>query len=289
MRTFKINLLDKETEHGFMPTLTAYLIDGNPNSREVRPAVVVVPGGGYMYVSFREGERIALNFSTAGFHTFILDYATSPHIHPLPLLNIAKALEIIRENAEEWNVAPDKIAVCGFSAGGHLCASISTLWNDKELFGTDEEKNRLHRPDYTILSYPVISCDEYAHRGSFITLTGQEEKTPLWDKLSLEKHVDKNTPPAFIWHTGEDTGVPAENSLLYTMALRKNNIPVELHIYQDGPHGMSVVSDETFWKVDKFTRNYPWIKQAIEWLYLRFGITKLDNPALLNNSVNTLS
>lgn len=289
MRTFKINLLDKETEHGFMPTLTAYLIDGNPNSREVRPAVVVVPGGGYMYVSFREGERIALNFSTAGFHTFILDYATSPHIHPLPLLNIAKALEIIRENAEEWNVAPDKIAVCGFSAGGHLCASISTLWNDKELFGTDEEKNRLHRPDYTILSYPVISCDEYAHKGSFITLTGQEEKTPLWDILSLEKHVDKNTPPAFIWHTGDDGGVPAENSLLYAMALRKNNIPVEFHLYQDGPHGMAVVSDETFWKVDKFTRNYPWIKQAIEWLYLRFGITQLENPALLNDSLNTLS
>lgn len=289
MNIFRMNLLDKETEHGFMPTLTAYLLDGNPNEKEIRPAVVIVPGGGYTHVSYREGERVALNFSTAGFHTFILNYAINPHRHPLPLMNIAKALEIIRENATEWGVASDKIAVCGFSAGGHLCASISTLWNDKEIFGNDEKNNRLHRPDASILCYPVISCDDYAHKGSFIALTGQNEKTPLWDKLSLEKRVDKDTPPAFIWHTGDDNGVPAENSLLYTMALRKNKVPVELHIYQDGSHGMSVVSDEVFWKVDKFTRTYPWTKQAIEWLYLRFGITQLKNTALLNNSKDAKS
>lgn len=289
MKILKLNLMDKATEHSFMPTMTAYLLDGYPTKREIRPAILVVPGGGYLYVSFREGERVALNFSTAGFHTFILDYATQPHVHPLPILNIAKALELIRENAEEWGVAPDKIAVCGFSAGGHLSASISTLWNDKDLFGDNEEKNRLHRPDASILCYPVISCDEYAHKGSLIALTGQNEKTPLWDKLSLEKQVDKNTPPAFIWHSGDDAYVPAENSLLYAMALRKNNIPVELHIYQDGPHGMSVVSDETFWKIDKFTRNYPWIKQAIEWLYLRFGIIQLENTALLNDNVGNRS
>ena len=289
MNVFKVNLLDKETEHGFMPTLTAYLLGGNPTVKEIRPAVVVVPGGGYRYVGFREGERIALNFATAGFHTFILDYAIHPHTHPLPLLNMAKAIETIREHAQEWGVASDKIAVCGFSAGGHLCASISTMWNDEELFGNDEQKNRLHRPDVSVLCYPVISCDEYPHKDSFVALTGQKEKTPLWDKLSLEKRVDEKTPPAFMWHTGEDAGVPAENSLIYAMALRKNNVPVELHIYQDGPHGMAVVSDETFWKVDKFTRNYPWIKQAIEWLYLRFGITQLENTALLNDSIDTRS
>lgn len=289
MKILKLNLMDKETEHGFMPSMTAYLLDGDPTKKEIRPAVLVVPGGGYMYVGFREGERIALNFATAGFHTIILDYATHPHVHPLPILNIAKAIELIRENADEWGIASDKIAVCGFSAGGHLSASISTLWNDKELFGDDEEKNRLHRPDLSILCYPVISCDEYAHKGSFVALTGQQEKTPLWDKLSLEKQVDENTPPAFIWHTGEDAGVPAENSLLYAMALRKNNVPVELHIYQDGPHGMAVVSDETFWKVDKFTRNYPWLKQAIEWLYLRFGITQLENTALVNDNIGNRS
>lgn len=289
MQIFKLNLMEKETEHGFMPTLTACLIDGDPTKKEVRPAVMIVPGGGYMYVGYREGERIALNFATAGFHTFILNYAAHPHTHPLPLLNIARAIEIIRENAGEWGVSPDKIAVCGFSAGGHLCASISTLWNDTEIFGDDEDRNKLHRPDFSVLCYPVISCDEYAHKDSFMTLTGQEEKTPLWDKLSLEKRVDDNTPPAFIWHTGEDAGVPAENSLLYAMALRKHNIPVELHIYQDGPHGMACVSDETFWKVDKFTRNYPWIKQAIEWLYLRFGITKLENDALINDNIGNFS
>ncbi len=276
MKTYKINLMDKETEYGFIPTLTANLLDGNPDKKELRPAVIVVPGGGYSYVSYREGERVALRFLGAGFHTFVLDYATEPHTHPLPIHNIARAIELVRENAEEWGVAPDKVAVCGFSAGGHLSASISTLWNDNEIFGNDEEKNRLHRPDVSILCYPVISCDEYAHKGSFLTLTGQNEKTPLWDKLSLEKQVDESTPPAFIWHTGGDAGVPAENSLLYAMALRKNSVPVELHIYEGGPHGMSVVSDETFWKVDKFTRTYPWAEQAIEWLYLKFGITRLE-------------
>ena len=198
-----------------------------------------------MYVSFREGERVALNFSTAGFHTFILDYATSPHIHPLPLLNIAKALEIIRENAKEWNIASDKIAVCGFSAGGHLCASISTLWNDKELFGNDEVKNKLHRPDCTILSYPVISCDEYAHKGSFSALTGQNEKTPLWDKLSLEKHVDSTTPPMFIWHTATDTCVPVRNTTMLVNAFIENGLSFEAHVYPFGHHGLSLANQRT--------------------------------------------
>ncbi len=276
MKTFKINLMEKITKHGFMPTLTANILDGDPNVKEMRPAVLVVPGGGYRYVSHREGERVALRFAAAGFHTFIIDYAVAPHTHPLPLLNIAKAIETIRENAQEWGIDSNKIAVCGFSAGGHLSASISTLWNDSKIFSDDESKNRLHRPNASVLCYPVITCDEYAHKDSFIALSNSKEKTPLWDEISLEKRVDKNTPPAFIWHTGEDDGVPAENSLLYAMALRKNSIPVELHLYQHGPHGMAVVSDETYWKMDKFTRAYPWADQAIEWLYLTFGITKLE-------------
>lgn len=276
MNIFKLNLLEHETENGFMPTLTAYLIDGNPAEIEMRPAVIVIPGGGYGHVSYREGERIALAYSAAGFHTFIIDYCVAPHRHPLPILNAAKALKLIRTNSQEWGIAPDKIAVCGFSAGGHLAASISTLWNNENIFTSDTEKNKLHRPDASILCYPVITSGDYAHKGSFKNLTGSETENELWELFSLENRVDKNTPPAFLWHTYSDNTVPVENSMLYAQALRKNNIPFELHIYPDGVHGLSCVSDETYWNVPKFTREYPWIKQSIEWLYLQFGITKIE-------------
>ncbi len=276
MKNIKLDLLEKRTKHGFMPTLTAYLLDGNTNGTQIRPAVLVIPGGGYDHVSSIEGERVALFYNSAGFHAFILDYCVAPHRHPLPIMNAAKSIELIRENAKEWSISSDKIAVCGFSAGGHLAASISTMWNDAEIFGNDEEKNLLHKPNVTILSYPVITCGEFAHKGSFINLSGSEEENELWKKLSLEHRVDKNTPPAFIWHTCSDASVPVENSMLYASALRKFDIPFEVHIYPDGPHGMSRVSDETYWFVPKFTRKYPWMDFSVEWLYLQFGITSIE-------------
>ena len=275
MKITKINLLDKETEFGFMPTLTGYILDGSRTiEKEDRPAVLVIPGGGYSIVSPREGERIALSYNAAGFHAFILDYCVAPHIHPLPILNAAKAIEIIRDNAKEWRINPDMVAVCGFSAGGHLAGSISTLWNSKEIFGDDEAKNRYHRPDASILCYPVITCGDYAHKNSFKNLTGMEE-CEFWNTLSLENCVDETTPETFLWHTFADMSVPVENSLLYANALRKHQIPFELHIYPDGPHGTSLFSHETHWGLSLMeARSYPWMKQSIEWLYLKFGITE---------------
>ena len=278
MKIVNINLLEKETEHGFMPTLTGYILDGSQTiENEDRPAVLVIPGGGYTMVSPREGERIALSYNAAGFHAFVLDYCVSPHRHPMPVLNAAKSIEIIRDNAKEWRINPDQVAVCGFSAGGHLAGSISTLWNRADVFGDDEEKNKYHKPNASILCYPVITCGEHAHKGSFKNLTGIEQECELWQSLSLEKCVDKNTPPAFLWHTFEDSCVPVENSLLYANALRKNNIPFELHIYPNGEHGTSLFSNETYWGLSKLDcRSYPWMKQSIEWLYLQFGITEAN-------------
>ena len=275
MKIIKINLLDTKTEFGFMPSLIGYLLDGNHEEKEMRPAILILPGGAYKGLSHREGERIALSYNAAGFHAFVLNYCVAPHTHPMPILNVAKAIEIMRKKSTEWNVAPDKIAVCGFSAGGHLAASISTLWNDADIFLNDENKNKLHRPDATILCYPVINGGKYANRNSFVNLTGSEAESELWQKMSLEKRVDKFTPPAFLWHTYEDSGVVVENSMLYAMALRNSQIPFEMHIYTDGDHGLSLVSDETYWAVDKFTRRYPWMQQSIEWLNLRFGITDI--------------
>lgn len=275
MNIFKFNLLEKKTEHDFMPTMTAYILDGNPNQAEARPAILVIPGGGYSSVSYREGERVALSYSAAGFHTFIIDYCVAPHRHPLPILNVAKAIELIRENAEKWNVDSNKIAVCGFSAGGHLAASISTMWNDKSIFSSNKLANEKHKPNASILCYPVITSGENKHKGSFTNLTGSESENKLWEELSLENRVNEDTPSAFLWHTYEDTVVPVENSLLYANALRNHRIPFELHIYPDGPHGLSLVSDETYWNCSQFSRDYPWIEQSIEWLYLLFGITKI--------------
>ena len=281
MKTIKIDLLEKRTEHNFMPTLMAYLIDEAPDKCDIRPAIVLIPGGGYAYTSFREAERIALFYTAAGFHVFILDHRVAPHTHPLPLLDAAKSIKLIRENANDWHVDPEKIAVCGFSAGGHLAASISTMWNDKEIFSEDEEKNLCHKPDATVLAYPVITSGECAHKGSFENLTGTKEENELWEKLSLENRVDEKTPPAFLWHTYSDAAVPVENSMLYASALRKCNIPFELHIYPDGPHGLSTVSDEKYWMLPKYTREYPWLKCSVEWLYLQFGITSIEKERSL--------
>ena len=276
MKVIKLNLLDKETEHGFMPTVTGYIVDGNPNEPETRPAVVITPGGGYWGVTYKEGERIALSYSAAGFHVFIVNYCVYPHREPIQILNVARAIELIRINSKEWNVDPDKIAVCGFSAGGHLAASISTMWNDETIFSTDKKENELHKPNASILCYPVITGGEFANRGSFKNLTGSETENEQWAAYSVENRVNEDTPPAFLWHTFSDPAVPVENSLLYASALRRYQIPFELHIYPHGGHGLCAVSDETYWKVPKFERKYPWIDLSIEWLYLTFGITKFE-------------
>lgn len=270
MKNITVNLLSKETEHGFMPTLVTYLLDGD----EKRPAVVVFPGGGYSFTSEREAERIAVSYNAAGYHAFVVYYAVAPHIHPLPIQNAAKALELVRENAEEWKVETDKIAVCGFSAGGHLAASISTLWNDPEIFPGGEEENKLHRPDASILAYPVITAGEFAHKGSFDNLLGSTEPCELREKLSLEKRVTEKNPPAYIWHTYEDNAVPVENSLMFAMELRKHNVAFDLHIFQKGQHGLSLVSDERIWSVPKFSRKYSWLTQSVEWMNVLFGIAE---------------
>ena len=277
MKNIRINLFDKETRHGFMPSMTGYILDKSVHDGGLsRTAVLVIPGGGYRYVEEAEGERVALSYNAVGFHAFILDYCVAPHMHPMPLLSAAKAVETIRENAAEWNINPDMIAVCGFSAGGHLAASLCTLWNDNEVFSGTTEENKKHRPNASVLCYPVITCGEFSHRPSANRICGSETENELTGKLSLENRVDKDTTPAFIWHTFSDSTVPVENSMLYAAALRKSGVPFELHIYPDGDHGLVLGTDLVNWGVDRFSRSYPWLKQSVEWLYLQFGITKIE-------------
>jgi len=276
MKNITLNLFEKETEHGFMPTLTTYLLDKYKDEEVLRPAVLVLPGGGYFYKEPAEGERVALSYNAAGFHAFVLDYCVEPHVHPYPLLSAAKAMELIRKNAKEWYVNPDMIAVCGFSAGGHLAATLSNLWNDNSVFPGTKEDNLIYRPNASILCYPVITSGEFAHRNSIKRISGSEVPCSLWEELSMEKRVNPETPPTFLWHTFKDTSVPVENSLLYATSLRENGIPFEMHIYPDGDHGLVLATDLTHWGVDRFTRSYPWVKQSVEWLHIQFKITSVE-------------
>lgn len=224
----------------------AYLQTPTEAMKQERPAVIVVPGGSYFFTSDREADPVALQFFAAGYHVFTLRYSIEPDRYPTSLLQLAALIAHIRQNAAAYHVRPDAIAVCGFSAGGHLAASSGILWKEPVIAETLGVKDRDARPDAMILSYPVITSGEYAHRGSFQCLLGERAGDPEWlARLSLERRVDDTTPPAFIWHTFADELVPVENALLLASALRRANVPFELHIFPDGIHGLSLANELT--------------------------------------------
>lgn len=255
---------------GYQPTMSVYLPD---NTKEIdlerkHPTVVICPGGGYGFTSDREAEPIALKFVSAGFNAVVVRYSVAPATFPAALLELSSVVAKIRENKDEWNVDTEKIVVIGFSAGGHLAASLGVLWNKdfiKEYFGFKGGENK---PNGMILCYPVISSGEKAHRGSFNNLLGEnKDNSELLELVSLEKQISEDTAPAFIWHTFEDACVPVENSLDMASALKAKNIPFEMHIFPKGPHGLSL-ANETVYK--NYSGNYnevqPWADMAIRWV-----------------------
>lgn len=257
------DLKNSADERGFVPSLTTYVLDEPLETKRKRGAVLVCPGGGYaMCCSSREGEPIALMFNAAGFHAFVLDYSVAPHVFPDALFEASEAMKFIRKNAEEWGIDEDKIAVCGFSAGGHLAASLATLWNSEKAVKCDDQKNK---PNAAILCYPVISSGEKAHRGSFDNLLGENKNDEkMLEYVSLENQVSADTPPTFLWHTFSDEAVPVENSLMFANALKKNDVPFEMHIYPKGSHGMSLATTEVCGGNDFHVAT--WAKLACEWL-----------------------
>ncbi len=206
-----------------------------------RPMVVLCPGGGYGHTSDREAETMALQFMAMGAHAAVLRYSVAPAKHPVQITELAYSMKYIREHANEWNVDADKIMVQGSSAGGHLAAMLGCFWNTEWLAQAVEAKENAEiKPNGMILSYPVITSGEYAHKGSFDNLVGENEE--LRKQLSLEYQVDADTPKTFIWHTFEDEAVPVENSLFMVSALRKYNIPTEFHLYPKGVHGLALAN-----------------------------------------------
>ena len=242
----KYNLREKEL-NGFMPTLTTYITEDSfayTGVNRVRPAVIVLAGGAYSDRCPREAEPVALMFSNAGFHAFVVDYSIAPTRYPAALYEVCEAIKLIRKNADKWYVNPNAIAVCGFSAGGHLAASTGTIFDDYGYSTDDEVGRESFRPDFMILCYPVITMDdEYTNMGTKISLLGENAPKELSDKLSCEKRVTKEAAPAFIWHTAYDNGVHVYNSMRMAEAMRENGVEFALSIFRDGPHGLGLAED----------------------------------------------
>ena len=211
--------------------------------RAEKPLVLVCPGGAYSYCSDREAEPIAAKYLAAGFHAAVLRYHCAPAVFPTALLELAWSVKTIRKFAKQWLVNPDAVFVCGFSAGGHLAASLGTLWN--ETFLQKALGNGEWMPNGQILGYPVITMGEYTHQGSRENLIGGRMSDEMTHLLSLEERVDEHTVPTFLWHTAEDGAVPVQNSLMYAAALASHHVPFELHVFEKGAHGLSTCEDIT--------------------------------------------
>ncbi len=225
------------------PTLTIWLpTQQNANGT----AVVVCPGGGYGRLAMdHEGTQIADWLNARGIAAFILKYRLGPRYrHPAPLTDAQRAVRMVRHNAMEFRVAPDRIGIWGFSAGGHLASTAGTHFDKGNPQASDPIDRVSSRPDFMILSYPVITMTEFTHSGSRRNLLGDNPDPKLVALLSNEMQVTAQTPPTFLFHTSDDSGVPVENSVQFYRALRKAGVPAEMHLYEHGRHGVGLALAE---------------------------------------------
>lgn len=293
-------------------TLTTYVTGekGEMRTQGKRPAVLICPGGAYFNCSDREAEPVAMQFSAMGYHAFVLRYSTytqgDPAVpdvsagnikpspltaHPAPVREIGKAMLMIREHSEEWCVDMDRVAVCGFSAGAHNTAMYGVYW-DKPLvtdyLGVEKE---MIRPAVLILGYPLTDYIYMRDQGAVSPMDREFFNasntaflgTPQPDESTLEtvspaRLVSDMTPPAFIWATSEDTLVPVQHSIRMAHALADHRIPFELHIFENGPHGLSVSTQASAVARSQICPDAAkWVPLAGAWLEKRFA---LDLPEL---------
>ena len=234
-----------------------------------RPCIIICPGGGYGYCSERETEPIAVNFLSEGYNTFTIWYSVAPNHFPTQIREVAAVMELIYKNADNWNCDTSRIAIIGFSAGGHLAAHYSNAYNCAEIREVFPESKGINA---SILCYPVISADmSFTHAWSITNLLGHKPNAEEVEKFSCEKLVSSNTPPTFIWHTAEDDCVPVRNSLEYAKALSEHKIPFEMRIYPYGQHGLSTADSDTNSNIsDGAARVNEWLTAVKSWLKLIF-------------------
>lgn len=211
-------------------------------------AVVVCPGGGYgALANDHEGKQVAEFFNAHGVAAFVLKYRIVQKdvrpgpLHPAPLLDAQRALRLVRANAKDYGIDPTRVGIMGFSAGGHLASSAGTHFDAGNPQATDPVEKQSCRPDFLILAYPVISMESgVTHNGSRNNLLGANPDPKLIEHYSNDKRVTKDTPPTFLFHTSEDAAVFPENAIRFYSACKKNNVPVELHMYEKGRHGVGI-------------------------------------------------
>jgi acetyl esterase/lipase len=248
---------DKDT-----PTLTAYLPE---KSATPTTAILICPGGGYGALAVHEGEGYATWLAGHGIAGVVLKYrlGSAGYRHPSMLNDAARGMRLLRSMAKEWNIDPNRCGVMGSSAGGHLASTLLTHYATAK----DTEKPSVEslscRPDFGILCYAVITMGEFTHAGSKRNLLGENPPATLVELLSNEKQVTKDTPPCFLWHTWEDSGVKVENSLQFAAALRKAGVPFDLHVYQKGPHGIGLSIGKHGAAPGEV---HPWAKDLLVWL-----------------------
>jgi acetyl esterase/lipase len=286
-------------------SLTTYVIEDSQEllAGKKRPAIIICPGGAYLSCSDREGEAVALRFASMGYHAFVLRYSTymegkfefpdfekelkvnEKSIHPNPMREIGKAMLTLRENAEKWLIDVDKIAICGFSAGAHNCAMYSVYWDKPIITEYFKEKPEMFKPAATILGYTLSDyifmknvtknpMDKKLFDMSNIAFTGSKE--PDDEKLreiSPALNVTESTPPMFLWATAEDSLVPVQHTIRMAHALAGKNIPFEVHIFEKGPHGLSLSNQAT---AQAKSQVYPdaakWVGMAEAWLEDKLGL-----------------
>ena len=243
-----------------IPTLTPYLVAG-----ENKPAVVICPGGGYGGLAPHEGQDYAQWLNQQGISAFVLKYrlGSAGYRHPIMLGDAQRALRLVRGNAKEWRVDPKRVGIMGSSAGGHLASTALTHFDAGKPDASDPIDKESCRPDFGILCYAVITMGEHTHQGSRKNLLGENPDPALIELLSNEKHVTKDTPPCFLWHTWEDKGVKIENSLQFAAALVRADVPFDLHVYEKGRHGIGL-NDKP-----PFANAHPWSRDLVFWFKAR--------------------
>ena len=248
-----------------VPAITVYL----PRTMAANtPAMIVCPGGGYgALAANHEGRQVANYLNSLGVAAFVLRYRLGPRYrHPIQIGDAQRAIRMVRARAAEWRIDSGRIGIMGFSAGGHLAMSASTIFDTDNTQAPDAIDRVASRPDFTVLGYPVISMTAaWTHQGSKRNLLGDPADPELAKNLSGELAVTKDTPPTFIFQTNQDTAVPAENAVHYFLALRQAGVPAEMHVFERGVHGVGLANNDPALT--------PWSNLLANWLRVR-GIIK---------------
>ena len=232
-----------------------------PAAKPTRSAMIICPGGGYGGLAAHEGIPVGQRLGEAGITSFVLRYRHGGGVnqHPVPLSDVSRAIRTVRSRAGEFDIDPSRIGVLGFSAGGHLAATVSTQFDEGQSADPDPVQRMSSRPDVSVLLYPVITLtDPHTHAGSRHNLLGPDATPAMHKQMSAEQNVTPRTPPTFLFHTVDDAAVPVENCLLYAAALRDHSVPFEMHLFEKGKHGVGLAEGDEVLSI--------WPKLLIAWL-----------------------